>query len=162
MKAISIIGHKKTGKTRLIEELIPIFQARGYRVGTVKHAPHTAVLSPEHADSARHRLAGADRTLLIGEDGAALFFDPAGEIEGAIEQAFVGFDLVLIEGMKTGPFPKIEVFRPARELRTEPLAGGIDVIGVITDARVALPDGVKILSPRDPEEIADFIEEMVF
>ena len=162
MKAVSIIGHKKTGKTRLIEELIPIFQARGYRVGTVKHAPHTMIQGDTETDSSRHRLAGAEKTLLIGEDGAALFFDPAEEVERTIEQAFAEFDLVLIEGLKTGPFPKIEVFRPARELRTEPLAGGVEVMGVITDAHVALPDGVKILSPRDPEEIADFIEEMLF
>ncbi|RLE40265.1 molybdopterin-guanine dinucleotide biosynthesis protein B [Candidatus Acetothermia bacterium] len=161
MRAVSIIGHKNTGKTRLIEELIPIFQARGYRVGTVKHAPHTLIQEDPNADSARHREAGAERTLLIGEDGAALFFDPAGDIAETIERAFAGVDLVLIEGMKHGPFPKLEVFRPSRALRTEPLAGEIEVIGVITAAHVALPDGVEVLSPRDPEGIADFIEERI-
>jgi len=158
VKVISIIGHRKTGKTRLIEELIPIFQARGYRVGTVKHAPHTDVLGPPDTDSARHRLAGAERTLLLGEGGAALFFDPEGPLEGVIEGAFPGFDLILVEGYKHGPFPKLEVFRPSRKLRTEPLAGKIDVLAVVTDAHVALPDGVAILSPRRPEEIADLIE----
>ncbi len=162
MKAVSIIGHRKTGKTRLIEELIPIFQDRGYRVGTVKHAPHTLIQEEPDTDSARHRLAGAEKMLLLGEDGAALFWASNAPPEALIEEAFTGFDLVLIEGLKHGPFPKLEVFRPSREIRTEPLAGEIDVIGVVTDAHVALPDGVKILSPRDPEEIADFIEEMVF
>ncbi len=162
MKVISIIGHKKTGKTRLIEELIPIFQSRGYRVGTVKHAPHTDVLGPPNTDSARHRLAGAEKTLLLGENGAALFFDPEEKVESVVAEYFSDYDLVIVEGLKHGPFPKLEVFRPSRALRTEPLAGEIDVVGVVTGAHVALPDGVQVLSPRSPEEVADFIEERLF
>ena len=161
MKAVAIVGHKKTGKTRLIEELIPIFRERGYRVGTVKHAPHTEIFAPPDTDSARHREAGAERVLLLGEDGAALFLAPTAAPEDLIEESFSEFDLVLIEGLKHGPFPKLEVFRPSREIRTEPLAGEIDVIGVVTDAHVALPDGVELFSPRHPEEIADLIEERV-
>ena len=159
MNAISIIGHKDAGKTRLIEALIPVLQDRGYRVGTVKHAPHVAVHGDPNADSAQHRRAGATRTLLIGEDGAALFFDPEDDLTRLITAAFPDCDLVLVEGFKHGPFPKIEVYRPRRDVRTEPLAGEIDVVGVVTDAHVVLPDGVVTISPRRVEEIADLIED---
>ncbi len=159
MNAISIIGHKNAGKTRLIEALIPVLQDRGYRVGTVKHAPHVAVHGDPTADSARHRLAGATRTLLLGEDGAALFFDPEENLTRLIAAAFPDCDLVLVEGFKHGPFPKIEVYHPPRAARIEPLAGEIDVIEVITDAHVALPDGVATIPPRQIEEIADLIED---
>ena len=42
-------------------------------------------------------------------------------------------------------------------MSTDPLAGEVDVIAVITKEKVALPDGVKVLLPKTPEEIVDFI-----
>lgn len=160
MKAISIIGHKKTGKTRLIEQLIPALKDRGYRVGTVKHVPHEGDIDRLGTDSFRHREAGAAQTLVVSRSGYALFWEPFPKeaIEETIERLFRGFDVVLVEGFKHGPFPKVEVFRRLTGLRTEPLAGEIDVVAIVTGEHVALPDGVRILSPRRPEEAVDFLE----
>ncbi len=86
--------------------------------------------------------ARAEQTLLISEDSCAFFWDtdPEEAIEELIERLFAGYDLVLVEGYKHGPCPKIEVYRHL-ETRADPLAGEVDVIEVITKEKVALPYG---------------------
>lgn len=159
-KVISFIGHHNSGKTTLISQIITILLERGYRVGAVKHAPHLEELGSPDDDSTRLYEAGAEQTLLISHDTCALFWDsdPDEPIDRLIERLFAGYDLVLVEGYKHGPFAKIEVYRRL-DTRADPLAGEVDVVCVITKERVALPDGVTVLSPRDPVSIADFIEE---
>ena len=158
---VSFIGHQGSGKTAFLTRLIPILIERGYRVGTVKHAPHEEELDHPDKDGARHRKAGAEQTLVVGSMSCALFWGPSAEesIEETIARLFQGFDLVLAEGFKHGPFSKIEVYRRLKELSIEPLAGEIDVVAVITEERVALPDGVIVLSPHRPQGVADFLEQ---
>ena len=157
---VSFIGHQASGKTTFLTALIPVLLERGYRVGTVKHAPHEESFDHPEKDSYRHREAGAEKTLVVGKAGCALFWDPlpGQPLEATIERTFKGFDIVLVEGFKHGPFPKVEVYHPSGGVHAEPLAGRIDVIAVITEGRVALPDGVAILSPHSLEDIADFLE----
>jgi len=157
---ISFIGYHDSGKTRLLTQLIPLFAERGYRVGTVKHAPHLTESDAAGSDSNQHRTAGANRVLLVGEATAALYWDrdPEDDPQQMIERFFPDCDIVLIEGWKRSPFPKIEVYRRNREIPQEPLAGEIDVIAVITEDTVALPDDVPVLSPRRPLDIVEFIE----
>ncbi len=158
-QVVSFIGHHNSGKTTLLSQVITILIERGFRVGAVKHAPHLDDMDSRNTDSAQLREAGAEQTLLISEDTCALFWDtdPDEPIEELIERLFTGYDLVLVEGYKHGPFPKIEVYR-SLETSADPLAGEVEVIAVVTKEKVALPDGVKVLSPRRPDEIADLIE----
>jgi|AntAceMinimDraft_8_1070364.scaffolds.fasta_scaffold00353_3 molybdopterin-guanine dinucleotide biosynthesis protein B len=158
-QVVSFIGHHNSGKTTLLAQVITIFLERGFRVGAVKHAPHLDDMDSPDTDSAILREAGAEQTLLISDDTCALFWDPDPDkpIERLIERLFAGYDLVLVEGYKHGPFPKIEVYRHL-DTRADPLAGEVDVIAVITKDKVALPDGVSVLSPKRPDEIADFLE----
>jgi len=157
---VSFIGHHNSGKTTLLSQVMTILLERGFRVGAVKHASHLDDMDFPDTDSAQLREAGAEQILLISHDTCALFWDPDPDepIERLIERLFANYDLVLVEGYKQGPFPKIEVYR-SLNTRADPLAGEVEVIAVITKEKVALPDGVKVLSPRDPVSIADFIEE---
>lgn len=157
---VSVIGHQKSGKTTLITRLIPLFRARGLRVGVVKHAPCEGSLDQFGKDSFRYQQAGAEKTLIISATHGAFFFTMTDEasLKQTIEWLFHGFDLVLVEGFKEGPFPKIEVFRRSDTIDVEPLARKIDVIALVTDACVSLPNTVPVLSPQRPEEIASFLE----
>lgn len=160
---VGVIGHQGTGKTRLIEQLIPVLLERGYRVGTVKHAPDLTEIDTPGADSSRHRAAGADQTLVVGSMEQALFWDcdPEAPIDEVVRRLFSDHDLVLVEGFKHGPFPKIEVWRRVGERSVEPLAGTVQVMAVVTKERVALPDGVAVLPPNRPEATADFLEQTI-
>jgi molybdopterin-guanine dinucleotide biosynthesis protein MobB len=158
--AVSFIGHHDSGKTRLLSVLIPYLVERGFRVGAVKHAPHLVAPDDAGTDTETLRAVGAEPVLLLGESHAALMWkrSPEEEIERLIDRLFPDCDLVLVEGLKRGPLPKIEVFRRGREIAREPLAGEIDVLAVITDDRIAAPDGTAILSPRNLPEIVDLLE----
>ena len=157
---VSFIGHHNAGKTRLLTRLVETLTERGLRVGAVKHAPHLVVADPPGTDSQQLREAGAHRMLLLGSESAVLTWaQPSIEdLESDIQRLFSDCDLVLIEGLKRGPFPKIEVFRRTGEIPQEPLAGDVEVIAVVSDAAIALPDGTASFSPRDREAIADYLE----
>jgi len=158
--AVSFIGHHDSGKTRLLSRLIPFLVDRGFRVGAIKHAPHLAAVVDPGTDSGALATAGAEPVLLLGESDAALTWrrSPEEGIERLIDRHFSDCDFVVVEGMKRGPLPKIEVFRRGREIAREPLAGEIDVIAVVTDDRIAAPDGTVVLSPSDLPGIADLLE----
>ena len=160
---VVIVGHHDSGKTSVIANLLPVLVARGLHVGTVKNAPHLANLDAPRSDSARHFEAGASRVLLRGANTSALFWthDDA-PLSAEIDRLFTGCDLVLVEGGKASAYPRVEVFHRGQELTREPLAGEIDVAGVITDERVTLPDGLPVFPPRALERIADFVEQLAF
>jgi len=159
---ISIIGHHNAGKTLLLSRLIESLTERGLVVGAVKHAPHLDDLDARGSDSDRFREVGADRVLLLGRTTASLTWDfsKSQQLEDHVDSLFLGCDLVLVEGLKSGPFPKIEVYRRNREIREDPLAGEIDVFAVVSDESLALPDGTRQFGARDAEAIADMLEAM--
>lgn len=115
MNIYGIIGWKNAGKTTLTTALVAEFTARGLRVSTVKHSHHRVDLDPAGTDSHRHRSAGAYQTVLASPQQFALLQDHKGpepdlpEILGRLSPV----DLILIEGYKSAPHPKIEVHRQA-------------------------------------------------
>lgn len=157
---VSFVGHHDAGKTRLLTRLVKTLTERGLRVGAVKHAPHLELEDPPGTDSQQLRESGVRRMLLLGSDTAMLTWPQptVGSLETDIQRLFSDCDIVLIEGLKHGPFPRIEVFRRTGKVPQEPLAGELDVIAVVSDAAIALPDGTASFSPQDPEGIADFLE----
>lgn len=156
MKVVAFVGRKGSGKTRFICELIPVLRARGYRVGTAKHVSPGVEPDAPGTDTHRHRLAGAERVLLYSRRRGALFWEHGGDdVSGYIERYLGDLDIVILEGFKGSPYPKIEVHAEG-----EPLAGSVPVLAVVTERRVVVPDGVEVL-PRDPEAVADFIETRV-
>ena len=157
---VSIIGHHNAGKTRFLARLIETLTERGLVVGAAKHAPHLEDLDVPGSDSHRLREMGADRVLLMGQSSASLTWThtESKHLEELVDSLFKGCDLVLVEGMKTGPFPKLEVYRRNREIREDPLAGEIDVFAVVCDEPLTLPDGTRQFGTRDTEVVADLLE----
>jgi molybdopterin-guanine dinucleotide biosynthesis protein B len=115
-RIISIIGRKNAGKTTLTVALARELARRGHRVMTIKHGHHPADLDRENSDSWRHFHEGkAERVVLAAPTIRVLFeraqddYDPINLVRRYLSDA----DIVLAEGYKEAPLPKIEVFRPA-------------------------------------------------
>ena len=121
-RIISIIGRKNAGKTTLTVALAGELARRGRRVMTIKHAHHPLDVDRPGTDSWRHFHEGrADRVLIASPDLRVLFertpddYDPIGLARRYLD----GADIVLAEGFKRAPLPRIEVFR--REAADRPL-----------------------------------------
>lgn len=114
MKRFGITGWKNSGKTGLTARLVTEFTRRGLVVSTLKHAHHSAEIDHEETDSFRHREAGAQEVLLVSGARWALMHElrdaPEPPLDAMLERLSPA-DLVLVEGYKSAPHPKIECHR---------------------------------------------------
>jgi molybdopterin-guanine dinucleotide biosynthesis protein MobB len=138
-RIISVIGRKNAGKTTLAVALISELVRRGHRVMTIKHGHHPASADRPGTDTWRHFNEGpAERTLITSPQLRVLFerspddYDPIGLARRYMQDA----DIVLTEGFKSAPLPKIEVFRRAaadRPLYDPASANSREWVAIITD-----------------------------
>jgi len=163
-RLLAVIGYSDSGKTTLIENLIPKLKQRGYRVGTVKHAHHLPLFDKNGKDSRRHYDAGADTVMIYSASLVAMFkhrqSPPPESLDGLKDLAkyFDDVDLVIAEGFKTSDFLKIEVYRAVDG--APPLCRNIDsVVAVVTDADIPLP--VRRFGFDEIDELAEMVEESV-
>jgi molybdopterin-guanine dinucleotide biosynthesis protein MobB len=114
---VSVVARSGTGKTTLLVKLIAELKSRGYRVGAIKHDAHTFDIDHEGKDSWRLTQAGADTTLIISAEKIALVKQVAPGNEPSFEETVAAYcgdlDILLTEGFKHGPLPKIEIHRHA-------------------------------------------------
>ncbi len=114
MRIIGLAGWSGAGKTTLVAKLIPAITARGLRVSTIKHAHHAFDVDRPGKDSYAHRMAGATEVLVSSQNRFALMHELRGAPELTLPQLLAKLspvDLVLVEGYKREPHPKLEVFR---------------------------------------------------
>ena len=154
---ICIVGRSQTGKTTLLEKLIPVLKGRGYQIGTIKHSHHVFEFDQVGKDSWRHKDAGAE-TVIIASPGkiAMVKNDHEGTLE-SLQTYFGDLDLVITEGYKGAQKPKIEVVRAARHTEAL-LADDPNLIAVATDVELAM--NVPVFGLEDIEQLADFIEKI--
>lgn len=158
---ISIVGTSNSGKTTLIEKLIAELTLRGYRVATIKHNRHGFDIDHEGKDSWRHRQAGAVTTVVASPSRVAVIEDTDRDYGIAeLANSYIrSADIVLVEGFKDNPFPKIEVHRT--ELKRERLTGpGDNVIAVAVDRELSPLDSVPCFDRNDAVGMADLIAEL--
>ena len=157
MKVFGFAGYSGAGKTTLIEQLIPLFTARGLRVSLIKHTHHNFDVDHPGKDSYRHRAAGAGEVLLTCDTRWVLMHELRGAAEANLEEQLKVLspcDLVLVEGFKSTPIAKLEVHRPAHG-RPPIWPGNPSVVAVATDAPLDCP--LPVLDLNDPAAVAQFI-----
>lgn len=101
MISIGVTGPKNSGKTTLIEKLVPLLREAGYKVATIKHTSHDHLFDTSGKDTYKHRNAGAGMTLAISQKELALFAAPdERHINAVLAMMATMFDVCLIEGDK--------------------------------------------------------------
>jgi molybdopterin-guanine dinucleotide biosynthesis protein MobB len=160
VRAVAFVGKSGTGKTTLLEKVIPRLKDRGYRVGVIKHDAHRFDIDHPGKDSYRLTDAGADTMLISSPDKMALVKKhPASPpVEDLLAEFFSDVDIVLIEGFKLSALPKIEVYR--RERSATLLCRGNEYDPMLR--AVASDEPLELDVPRldinDADRVADFIE----
>ncbi len=157
MKVIGIAGYSGSGKTTLIEKVIPVLVREGLRVSLIKHAHHEFDVDQPGKDSYRHRHAGCSEVLVTSSKRWALMHELRGTREPTLQEQLRHLspcDLVIVEGFKAEPIPKVEVHR--RDSHA-PLLHPEDpyIVAVATDEPLAttLPQ----LAVDDAEAVARFV-----
>jgi len=160
MKVFGFAGYSGAGKTTLIEQLIPRFAARGLTVSLIKHTHHDFDVDRPGKDSYRHRAAGATEVMLVCDKRWILMHELRERPEPGFEEQLANFsscDLLLVEGFKDMPVPKLEVHRPANG-KPPIWPHNPTVVAVACDVPLAdLPPHLPRLDLNDLDAIAAFI-----
>ncbi|MCC4114499.1 molybdopterin-guanine dinucleotide biosynthesis protein B [Aromatoleum toluclasticum] len=162
MKVIGFAGWSGSGKTSLIEKVVAVLSARGLDVSLIKHAHHTFDIDHEGKDSWRHRNAGCREVLVSSGRRWSLMHELRGDPEMTLDELLEKLspcDLVLVEGFKHAPIPKIEVRRTA--VRESPFyLQDPHIVAVATD--VELDTALPQLDINDAQAVADFVVDYAF
>jgi len=158
MRIIGLAGWSGSGKTTLLMKVIPRIVARGLAVSTLKHAHHDFDIDVPGKDSHAHRMAGATEVMVGSQRRWALVHELRSEGEPALAALLAKLsrvDLVLIEGYKREPHPKLEVHRG---MLGGPLLAPDDPAIVAIASDVALPAAkVPVVRLDDIERIVDVL-----
>jgi molybdopterin-guanine dinucleotide biosynthesis protein B len=156
MRVIGLAGWSGAGKTTLLVKLIPELNRRGLSVSTLKHAHHAFDIDRPGKDSFEHRAAGASEVLIASRRRWALIRELRDETEPPLAdllRRLSPVDLVIIEGFKASPHPKIEVHRAANG-KTFLFPDVPNIRAIASDA--AVPDApVPVVHLDDIAAIAD-------
>jgi molybdopterin-guanine dinucleotide biosynthesis protein B len=152
---LCFVGRSNSGKTTLIERLIPELVKAGYRVATIKHAGHGFDLDTEGKDSWRHKRAGASTVMVLSKGSLAMFSDVSDQIKvEELRDRFLdsSIDLIIAEGWKSEGYPKIVVIRD--QLGEVPVAPD-GLLAVVSNKPVDL--AVPCLHPDDIAGVAKLV-----
>lgn len=152
---VRIVGRSGSGRTTLLEKLIPVLQARGLRVATIKHHAHPDfTIDQPGKDTWRHYEAGAEAVMIVSPVKMAivrrLIREPSlAELAGQVQDV----DIILTEGFnRDSAFPRIEVVRASRS--AEPLNAPHEVLAYVSDLPL---DGAPCFALDDASGLADFL-----
>jgi molybdopterin-guanine dinucleotide biosynthesis adapter protein len=158
MRIIGLAGWSGSGKTTLLAKVIPRIVARGLKVSTLKHAHHGFDVDQPGKDSHTHRMAGASEVLVSSANRWALVHELRGQAEpvlGALLAKLSPVDLVVVEGYKAEPHPKLEVYRAGIG---KPLLHPDDPAIVAVASDEPLPAArVPVVELDDVERIAEIL-----
>lgn len=151
---VSLAGYSNSGKTTVMANLIRIIKQRGYRVAALKHAAHGYTMDPPGTDSWQYAEAGADQVVVVGPEALTVHeFYQSEKSLGEIMDRIENVDIILVEGYKNQPGPKIEIYRHENSTDRIPMSG--NVLAIVSD--IPLSGDLPRFSFDELEELADLI-----
>ena len=157
MKAVGIIGYKKSGKTSLLTELARELSLRGIKVSSVKSVSES--LDLPNTDTSKHKTF-TNQTAAISPNESAIFFSERKSLDQML--LYISADIILIEGFKSEKtFPKIICLRSDDEL--ESLSDGLEICIVRENPNDEQNSQVPVFcAKRDINKIADLVIKKSF
>jgi molybdopterin-guanine dinucleotide biosynthesis protein B len=165
---VGFAGWSDSGKTTLAARVVELLGRRGLRVAVVKHDAHGHYREAAGSDSSRYREAGA-AAVVVASPGGTVRFDRTDKEKtlAEIAEELHGFDLIVAEGFKREPHPKIVVCRSG-DLLSAVHAASPPVIAVAaprscgTAVRVDAERTLPVLDIDRPEAVANFLADRFF
>lgn len=153
---VSLVGYSNSGKTTVMESLIRILKRRGYKVAAVKHAAHGYTMDPPGTDSWHYVEAGADKVVVVGPESFTMheFYQDKKSLQYILER-IKDVDIVLVEGFKGEPGPKIEIYR--QDYSSNRINQGGNLVAIVSD--ILMPGDLPCFYFNQLESLADLIIE---
>lgn len=162
---LGFVACSGTGKTTLLTRLIPQLKARGLRCAAIKHSHHDFAIDIPGKDSQRLRESGATQVVLASPHRTFWVREGDGHTEPGLSELLefidvTAVDVVLVEGFRHEPFPKIEVYRSGRG---QPLlcVGDDTIIAVAVDSAPGESLAIPLLPLNSPEHVAEFVMDWI-
>jgi len=160
---VGFAAYSGTGKTTLLEQVLPLLRTAGVRLAVIKHAHHDFDIDQPGKDSYRLRKAGAQQMLIASARRSALMIEHEPEREPLlaelVQQLHIkDVDLIIVEGFRHEAFPKVELHRPSLG---KPLLHPEDpnIIAIASDEPKFYTTALPLLDINRPQQIADFLRE---
>jgi molybdopterin-guanine dinucleotide biosynthesis protein B len=159
---ISFVGHSGSGKTTFIEKLIPLLINTGLKIAIIKHDAHGFEMDKPGKDTWRHKKAGAVATMISSPTQIGLIMDADHDHQPHELAPLLSFaDLIITEGFKYSPYPKLEVFRPEATGDSVPLClNDLQLLAIVSNAEVV--HKVPIFGLEDAKAVAIFLENYFY
>jgi len=135
---VAVSGLKNSGKTTLIEALIPLLAERGVRTAVIKHHGHgfgDEIPDRPGTDTYRFLQSGACGTVVFDAETLMCVKRRAASTDELIEM-FSDADLILLEGFKDEPVPRVEMLRKGQSLTSDPAT----LVCAVVEAGMLVPD----------------------
>ena len=150
----AVSGVKNSGKTTLIEKIIPKLKEHGLKVATIKHDGHDFEGDVEGTDTYKHKRAGAYGTAIFSKNKFMIIKDQKDTLEEELMLYFKDSDVIILEGFKYSDYPKLEIVRKGNSEHS--VCRKETLLGIVSDMDIKV-EGVKILDLNDIDKIADFL-----
>ena len=163
MKAISVNGISKSGKTTICETIISGLRQRGYSVGSIKeiHFEQFKIDPDQNTNTNRHKLAGAQLVTARGLQETDILYQEMLPIEAVL--AHYNHDFVIMEGVRDCNVPRIIAAHDTAEVEERMDCRAILVSGVIANSGAKEVSGLPVINAlTDPEELIDFVIDHAF
>lgn len=162
---IGFAGYSGSGKTTLAVQVVAIIRSTGYKVAVVKHDAHGHYREASGSDSGRYVDAGADAVVIVSKGRTIHIARTDGDGESSLDDVIAGlsgYDLIVVEGFKAEPHPKIVVYRNERQAEAIESTGGSIVAYAAKEGCVGLADtfgaaSAPVLNIDDAQAVAQFI-----
>lgn len=149
---VGFVGYSNSGKTTVVSRLVTILKNRGYRVAAIKHASHGYDMDVPGKDSHQHFDAGADQVVLVGPESFSHHHRGPSQLSDIIGK-ISDVDIILVEGFKGEPIPKIEII--SQNNPDQRIALGDHLQAVISSQDPH--DSVPWFAPDDLNQLAEFL-----